>query len=942
MNWTVADIHQLAADEVFPLLRTHRQGLTDADARLRLREEGPNQLEPPSPLRWVHHLAQHLTNFFSILLDIAAVTCFVAEAIQPNEGMAVLGWTLLGVSILNSLFAFAQQVRAERAMQELQRFLPNEVRVVRAGHERPLPADQLVPGDMIYLREGDRVAADARLVESEELLVNNAPLTGESRSLAMTSSPAKGRLIDSHNIAFAGSSVLSGSGRAVVFATGHRTEFGKVAALSRDIRRPPSPLQRDLHRMVRVLTVIAVVMGLLFFLYGVAVGRSLWVNIVFMLGIIVANVPEGLLPTFTLALSMASLRMARKNVLVRGLQAVEALGAVHVICTDKTGTLTRNQLAIAAMLDPISGDDLSDETSVRALLTAALIASEVRDCGASEIASTATHASRIGSDLIPRVAANRTLDHRHATARWSGDPLDVAVAERFSELFEPPLALIAETRRHFPFDLERRREAGIYANGEEIRFAVKGAWESLRLLIGFIAAGDGQCVQATDERLASCDTTVHRAAADGRRVIAVASRALSELPDPKAKEESLEQSLTLLGFLALDDPIRPEVPAAVATCQAAGIRVLLITGDHPDTATAVARQSGIVSSQAAHHDGPVILGSELETLQEDRLVELLRQGSSVFARTTPQQKLKIVMALKRLGHVVAMTGDGVNDAPALKAADVGVAMGASGTDVAREAADIVLLDDNFASIVAGVEEGRAVFANMQKFTTYVLASNVPEIVPFLLYVALPVPLALTVIQILSIDLGTDLLPAIGLGQEPPQREAMCRPPRGAKDGLLSLPLMATSYLFLGLIQAAWSLSMFFLVLVHGGWTWGETLATSDPLYRSATGITLATVVLMQVGNLIGRRTTRRSGLDLGIVRNPLLVLGIVLEVAFSWAILYASPVQAILGTGPVAYPIYALAWLGIPLIFGLDWGRKQVLLMIERPGPRLDVARKPQ
>jgi sodium/potassium-transporting ATPase subunit alpha len=913
MNAATGQIHEIAAADVYRLLQSRPAGLTDEEATSRLLEVGPNQLEQPSRLRWVKPLGKQFVNFFSILLDVAAVVCFVAETIQPGEGMVTLGCALLAVSVLNALFAFAQLMRAERAMEELRKFLPQNVRVRRGDRERQLPADQLVPGDLVLLGEGDRIPADGRLVESEELLVNNAPLTGESRSQLLTSDAANGRLIDSPNIAFAGCSVLRGSGIAVVIATGHRTEFGKIAALSRDVRRPPSPIERETNRMIRVLTGIAVTMGILFFAYWVATGRSLWVNIVFMLGIIVANVPEGLLPTLTLALSMASLRMAKKQVLVKSLEAVEALGAVHVICTDKTGTLTKNELAIASAVDPIRGEPLVDSGELQSFLKAALIASEVRD-----------NYSRT-SKAEPFLGEKRQL-------HWSGDPLDVAVANRYAELFGAPTEIIGQTHRHFPFDLQKRREAGVHVGGAEVLFSTKGAWESVRPLIGFVEVpGCNELASANTEMLDVGDDIVHRMSVRGLRVIAVAYRRLKEVPDAKAISESLEQSLILKGFLALTDPLRREVPAAVASCHCAGVRVLLITGDHPDTAETVARQCGILLSDepAENH---ILLGTDLETLREGELVERLRGGATVFARTTPEQKMKIVTALKRLGHVVGMTGDGVNDAPALKAADIGIAMGVGGTDVAREAAGIVLLDDNFASIVAGVEEGRAVFANIQKFTTFVLVHNVAEMIPFLAYIVFPVPLALTVVQILSIDLGADLMPAISLGQEPPETDTMSRPPRRLDERLLSLPVIATAYLFLGIIEAGYSLLLFFLVLIDGGWQWGQDLATSDPLYRSATAITLATIVMMQVGNVVGRRSRRSSGLDAGLLRNHLLLIGMALEIAFAWAILYFPPLQKFLGTGSVAWHIYALAWLGIPLLFTLDVARKKVIAALSTRG----------
>ena len=874
---TRRQIHNLELAEVWAALRSRPDGLTAAEVAGRLAELGANALDPPPRWAWVRVLAAQLTGLFSVLLYVSAALCLVADRMQPGEGMLPLGLALVGVAALNAGFTFAQTIRAERAMAALRQFLPRTAAVRRAGVDAAVAIAELVPGDVLDLREGDQVPADARVIASHGLLVNNAPLTGESRHTAVTAEPAAtGRLVDAPNLVFAGCAVIRGAGRAVVYATGRRTEFGKVAALSALVRRPPSPLEREVTRMVRILTVVALVMGLAFFAYGVAIGRPLWVNVVFMLGIIVANVPEGLLPTLTLALAMGGVRLARKRVLVKSLGAVEALGAVEVICTDKTGTLTRNQLAVTDVIDAVTGAPLAAEPR-RALLTMAVAASELQPRGAT----------------------------------LTGDPLDVAAATALTAAGGDPATVAAAVVRHLAFDVQRRRAAGVLGGAGGPRFAIKGAWEVVRSLV----------VLSDDDR-ARADAVVARLAADGRRLIAVASRPIAA-DATAAPEAELERDLELHGLLGLSDPLRPEVPAALARCHQAGLRVVLITGDHPATARAIAGQAGIVT--AATPADAVITGDELELMREDALAERLRAGACVFARTTPEQKLKIVGALKRLELVVAMTGDGVNDAPALRAADVGIAMGASGTDVAREAAQLVLLDDDFASIVAAIEEGRTVFANIRKFTSYVLASNVPEIVPFLAYVALPVPLGLTVIQILSIDLGTDLMPAIALGQEPPDGEVMSQPPRGHHGRLLDRGLMVRSYLFLGLIQAAWAMLMFFTALTAAGWRYGDVLAASDPGYRAATGVTLFAVVATQVGNLIGRRYERRSGLDRGLAGNRLLVLGVAVELAFALAALYVPPVAAALGTGPAAPALVALAALGAPLLFGLDLLRKRRL-----------------
>jgi sodium/potassium-transporting ATPase subunit alpha len=889
----VSQIQNVAAGRVFALLDSRTQGLNDVEAAERLREVGRNSLRAPQRFRLLRILFRQLTNFFSLLLDVAAALCFVADVMQPGERMNVLGWALLAVSLLNAGFSFLQEYRVERAMEALAKFLPPQVLVRRSGREDELLAEEVVPGDLVVLAEGDRVPADLRLVECNELLVNNAPLTGESAPVPLTESAVDSRLIDSTNIAFAGCSVLRGSGLGVVFATGERTQFGQVAALSRDIRRPPSPLERKTAHMVRVLTVIAVAMGGTFFLYGVFTGEALWINLVFMLGIIVANVPEGLLPTFTLSLAMGSLRMARQNVLVKSLNAVEGLGSVHVICTDKTGTLTLNQLTITRIVDR-AGRDVPAEMSMRGeLLRLGLIASEV---------------------------------HQQGT-QWTGDPLDVAIAELYASEVGDVQQVLRHTTRRFAFDLHKRRAAGLYEQSGATVFAVKGAWEALRPLIGEIASAEDDVRAVTEASLAQVDALVDTLAAAGQRIITVASRDISSEAVHR-EQEDLERGLRLEGFLCLEDPLRPEVPDAVSECRRAGIRVLLMTGDHPQTASAIARQARIlpaVDAPPGETDSLLITGDELERLPQRELCALLNKGVCVFSRTTPEQKMKIVTALKQLGLVVAMTGDGVNDAPALKAADVGVAMGVGGTDVAREAAQIVLLDDNFASIVAGVAEGRTIFDNIKKFTNYVLVSNGPEILPYLIYILFPVPLALTVIQILAIDLGTDIIPSMALGQEPTDADTMTRPPRDRDEPLLDFRLVAHSYFFLGLLEAGYSLTLFFWVLHAGGWQYGDRLSATDPLYQSATGVALATIMLMQIGNFIGRRSATRSGLDRGLWKNPLILIGFAIEIGFAWATLYFPPLCRVLGTGPVSVQMYAMAWLGAPLIFGADYLRKKLL-----------------
>lgn len=898
MTETARQIQQIPLEQIFSRLHTREQGLSLKEAQERLHHVGKNSIEVVDRTKTLRSFVKQFTNFFTILLLISAGICFVAHRINPHENMHILGIALFSVAVLNALFSFIQEYRAEKAMAALKNFLPQMVEVRRENRIQKIIAEEIVPGDILLLSEGNKICADARIIKSDGLKVNNAPLTGESRPLFLVAEPVFKRLEESQNIAFAGCSIIRGTGEAVVFATGLRTEFGKVAHLSQTIRAGLSPLERETARMIRVLTIIACTMGFVFFLYGMFTGRPLWVNLVFMMGIIVANVPEGLLPTFTLSLAMGSLRMARRNVLVKSLNAVEALGAVHVICSDKTGTLTQNKLSVSIVADPLSNEAMNGDR-LQLLYEYALAASEVR----------------------------------LADKQMFGDPLDVEIAEKYASLGKSCEEFQKNLVQAFPFDLEKKRSGGIFSLSEKHFFTVKGAFEEIRPFISHIetmsSADSSLAVKdANDTTLNTVDECIKSLADKGLRVIAVAYKSLSDdiSSDHKKADEKwqqqLEQNLTLAGLIAVEDPIRAEVPEAVKKCHSAGIEVILITGDHPDTALSIAVKTGIAQIDGA--DNPVLTGDVLEGLRMEELVEKLQQGVRVFARTTPDQKMKIVEALQSMDRIVAMTGDGVNDAPALKVADVGIAMGVQGTDVARESAQIILLDDNFAAIVNGIEEGRTVFENIRKFTNYVLVSNGPEILPFLLYILLPVPLALNVIQILSIDLGTDIIPSMGLGQEPPDQDIMTKPPRTEEQPLLAPALIIHSYLFLGLIEGIWSLFLFFYVLTDGGWQYGTILETNDPLYRSAMGIALSTILLMQIGNLIGRRYARKSGLDKGLFTNRLILLGIIVQVVFSWATLYFPPLQKVLNTGPVAYHVYMMAWFGIVLIFGFDYLRKRI------------------
>jgi sodium/potassium-transporting ATPase subunit alpha len=885
-------ITRLSVDRALASLHGARDGLSSLEAARRLAEFGANRVEEIArePL-WLRG-ARQFTHFFALILVVAAGLAFFADAYGGGEGMATLGWAIIGVIVINGAFAFWQEYRAERAVAALKALLPREATVRRDGRARRLDAEALVPGDVVLLQEGDDVPADCRLIEAHRLRVNIATVTGESLPKARSADPVDDDdVLRSRNVLLAGTAIVSGEAVALVFATGMRTEFGRIAHLTQTASEAPSPLQQEIARVSRFIALLATVLGIVFFLIGRALNLDFWANFLFAIGIIVANVPEGLLPTVTLALAMATQRMAKRNALIRHLPAAEALGSTTVIVTDKTGTLTENRMrAVRAYF----GDG-------------------PRDLATLEAKEAARHAPFFE---IARHCHSLHKVERNGAPVLLGDPMEVALVEMAERALGERAP--APRRDELLFDSDRKRMSTVHERSVGRMLYCKGAFEQVLPLCTQVRmpdAGDAQACRIVpmSDAFAQRFLAAQEEFADrGLRVLALASRPLEE----GVSRSQWEESLVLEGLVGLHDPPRAEVPRAVATCRSAGIRVIMVTGDHPHTARAVARDIGLAAE-------PVVVTSDTLPRMSDTQLQLTLDAPEVlFARVSADQKMRIVRALQRKGHVVAVTGDGVNDAPALKCADIGIAMGKVGTDVARGAADMVLLDDNFASIVAAIEEGRAVFQNIRKFLTYILTSNIPEVVPYLTFVLFRLPLPLTIIQILAVDLGTDMLPALALGAEKPAPGIMSQPPRRRGERLMNWPLVVRAYLWLGVMEAAAAMSAYFLVLEDGGWRYGDPLAGTDPLYLQATTACLASIIVMQVVNVFLCRDAQESAFA-PLPRNRLIIAGIAVEIALILAIVYTPAGNTIFGTAPIAFEVwlFMLPFAGGLLV--LEEGRKR-------------------
>jgi calcium-translocating P-type ATPase len=879
-------------------LRSSAGGLSSREAQRRMTQYGRNELRRRGGMHWPGELARQLTHPLALLLWLAAGLSFLV-------GNLTIGVAVLLVIVLNAGFAFVQELQAERAVEALARYMPPHVRVLRDRRPVTIEAAALVPGDVVLLGEGDRVAADMRLL-SGAVEVDCSTLTGESVSVLRAADLVDRGVprLNARDLVFSGTTCLQGEARGVVFATGMHTELGRIASLSERVTEQPSPLERQVRRVAWLIAAVAVAMAVAFIPIAiVGAGLSLHDSVIFAVGLLTGNVPEGLLPVITLALAVAVSALARRGALVKRLSAVETLGSTDVICTDKTGTLTENRMR------PVRAWTIASEISLQDGPTAA------RAPPAGE-RDRAVHALADAAALCNNARLNGVR------GEGEGDPTELALLLAARALGGDVDPARRERRRVHPYNFnpELKLMSTLDSDGRDRWLHTKGAPEPvlLRCTSVLSAEGEPRALDRTQrERVAG---QVERYAREGLRVLALAQRAIPGTGETPARGEA-ERELCLLGLVAMVDPPRPEVPAAVARCHSAGVRNIVITGDHPLTGAAVAASVGIGGERPRAVDA-----SRIDHAHERELRELLAEGRElVFARASPEAKLQIAEALRAQGHVVAMTGDGVNDAPALRAADIGVAMGRSGTDVAREAATMVLTDDNFATIVAAVEAGRQVYDNVRKFIQYIFAHAPPDTVPFLVFALSggAIPLPLTVLEMLAFDVALETLPSLALGRDPVEPGIMDRPPRPRSENVIDTPMLVRAWLFLGVMVTALSLGGFFYVLTRAGWHPGAPTSAGHPLhhaYQQATTMTFLGIIAGQIGTAFAVRTGRASLRSVGVFSNRYLLGAIAIELALAAVFVYAPPMQDLLGTA--ALPAHFLALL-IPYPF-IVWGADEL------------------
>ena len=859
--------------EAYTLMESSMDGLSEEQVSHRLKKYGKNEISKKKQSSMFKKLISNFTSLMALLLWGGGLLAILSGTVE-------LGISIFCVNLINGFFSFFQEFKAEKATSALQKMMPSYARVVRDGKEVKIFAEDIVPGDIMILEEGDRICGDARILRCSDFQVDQSTLTGESNPIRKNYEALQEKVsyLEAENMIFTGTTVASGTCHCVVVATGMDSEFGKIANLTQNTEKSLSPLQKELNVLTKQIAIIALSVGIVFMLIAVFVIKDpLLESFIFSLGMIVAFIPEGLLPAVTLSLALSVQRMAKDNALVKKLSAVETLGCTNVICSDKTGTLTQNEMTVNHLWTLDSQMDVSGEGYVpngkiyvdeqeitakksnvlRLLLSGAVLCSNAK--------------------LVP--PQNKSVNPRYTVL---GDPTEACleVVAKKAEIDLDKLNSQYPRILELPFESRRKRMTTIHQ--------LKDSFEGNQRIAFTIAHNDKKLPSSIREYT----------------------------------PELIEQDLTFLGLIAMQDPPRSEVKEAVELCHSAGIKIVMITGDYGLTAESIARKIGIIKSDTAR----IVSGTELSKMNDQELKNVL-EGEVVFARMAPDQKYRIVCALQEMGNIVAVTGDGVNDSPALKKADIGVAMGITGTDVAKEAADMILTDDNFASIVRAIEEGRAVYNNIRKFLRYIFDSNTPEAAAPALYLLSGglVPMPLTIMQILTIDIGTDMIPALGLGAEHPEDNIMNQPPRRIDERLLNKKVILVGFIWYGLIITLFALGGYFLVNYLNGWPHNPLAPEGTALYNEATTMMLVGVVFSQMGMVMNNRTEKESVFKRGIFSNHYINLGLVVEFVILLAVVYIPFLNGIFNTAPIGLIEWLYA-LPIPfIVFGIEELRKKIL-----------------
>lgn len=848
--------HMLSNEELAKALDTNfSTGLTSTEAARRLERDGINALTPPPVEHWLWKALKHIAGGFALLLWIGSILCFIVYGIKPeNEADLTLGIVLAAVVLLTGIFSYYQEAKSDAVLAGFMALAPSTCDVLRDGAYNSIPAEQLVIGDVVRLQFGKKVPADIIVLESAGVKVDNSSLTGESEPLKRIPGGTDPSAWRSKNVAFFGTNCVEGAGKGVVGRTGDDTAIGNIATATMDGEKPEALMKLEIDRFVKIIGCIAVSIGIVFLICSLALQYEAKDAVVFTIGIIVANVPEGLLATVTVALTITAQNMAAKNVLVKSTLIVETLGSITAVASDKTGTLTQNRMTVRSVI--YSDGNVNVATHKRRKSTTDVM--EDREFAISatfipyykdlvKLAGLCNHATfdERESDILSRRTNGDASENALLKFSHSNGNADILRTEN------PEIACI-------PFNSANKFMVTIHKNlvNDDYLMLMKGAPERvLEKCMTYKDTNDGRDGPPkffTEEVRKKVIESNTRLAENGERVLAFAQTTLKGLgPNFQFETEDLNNlnfditKMEFTGMISLEDPPREEVPAAIASCHEAGIRVIMVTGDHPLTARSIAAQIGILTeadggklapiwnqslAPEARRDptktGVVVTGDNLALLDEDDWEYVLTRNGIVFSRTLPTQKQDIVARLQSRDEVVAVTGDGVNDSPALKKADVGIAMG-TGSDIAKEASDLILMDDNFASIVKGIEEGRLIFSNLKKSIAYTLTSNIPEIIPFLAQICIQIPLGMTTIMILCIDLGTDILPAISFAYERPESDIMRVVPRNRHvDKLVTAQLIWWSYGQIGIIQALGSFTAFFQVLNHRGFETSFLLSAS--------------------------------------------------------------------------------------------------------------------